>query len=144
MPLESRDARLWTAPLADRLAQDADAAQVANAVAAVWREIDAALYPIIGHGGVAALYNRSLNLTRTAFPWLGRADAGLLASVDPAALKDALAEQTVEEAAAGGSALLDTFRELLSSLIGPSLTDRLLRSVWAPSSGSPPAQDISP
>ena len=44
----------------------------------------------------------------------------------------------------GGGALLQTFYELLASLVGPSLTERLLRSVWAHSSSGPPAQDTSP
>ena len=39
---------------------------------------------------------------------------------------------------------LQTFHELLATLVGPSLTERLLRSVWADSSSGPPAQDTSP
>ena len=52
-------------------------------------------------------------------------------------------QQAAAEAAAGGTALFQSFHELLASLVGASLTDRLLRSVWAHSSGASPAQDTS-
>jgi hypothetical protein len=142
--MESRDGRQWPAPLAGRVARNAHAADMAAAVVVVWGEIDRALHPIIGHRGVAALYNRSLKLASVAFPWLGSAHQGMLDAVDPSALTAALLGQTAEEGAAGAIALFSAFRELLSSLIGPSLTDRLLRSVWTDSSGDPPAQDTLP
>jgi hypothetical protein len=50
-------------------------------------------------------------------------------------------QQAAAEAAAGGNALFLTFHELLSSLVGASLTDRLLRSVWTHSSPDSPVQD---
>jgi hypothetical protein len=46
-------------------------------------------------------------------------------------------------AAAGGSALFLRFHDLLASLVGASLTDRLLRSVWTHSSAVSPVQDTS-
>jgi hypothetical protein len=55
-----------------------------------------------------------------------------------------LAQRSSAEAAAGGSTFLNTFHELLASLIGPSLTKRLLRSVWEPPSSGTAAQDTSP
>ena len=52
------------------------------------------------------------------------------------------------DAAAAVNALLQAFHELLASLIGLSLTERLLRTVWAPSLALPssglPAQDPTP
>jgi hypothetical protein len=66
------------------------------------------------------------------------------AAIDPSGLRSALVQQAAAEAAAGGSALFDSFHELLASLIGAALTDRLLRSVWTRTSGDSPAQDTSP
>ena len=63
MPLKSQEDRWWPAPLADLVSDGADAEQLADAIVAMWLEIDQALHPIIGHRGVAALYNRSLHLT---------------------------------------------------------------------------------
>ena len=143
MPLESHEDHRWPAPLGDRLIAGSDIGQVADTIVGLWQEIDQALSPIVGHRGVAALYNRSLKLTAVAHPWLASASSGMLAAVDPSALKAALLQQTVAQAAAGGSALFETFRDLLASLVGTALTERLLRSVWTPSSGASPAQDHS-
>jgi hypothetical protein len=138
-----RERRPWPTPLADRVTEDASAEQVAEAIAALWQEIDQALHPIIGHRGVAALYHRSLHLTAAAYPWLAIGHRGLTAEVDPSALTTVLAQRGAAEAAAGGAALFQSFRELLTSLVGASLTDRLLRSVWAHPAGISPAQDTS-
>ena len=143
MPLKSLQSPPWPVPLADRVSDGADAEQVADAIVAIWLEIDQALHPIIGHRGVAALYNRSLHLTAVAYPWLAIDQPAIPAAVDPAGLRSALVQQAAAEAAAGGSALFLRFHELLASLVGASLTDRLLRSVWAPSSTVSPAQDNS-
>ena len=123
---------------------DADPTQIAAAVLAIWEEIDDALTPIVGPLGVVALYRRSLHLTAAQHPWLAGRDEGVLTDTDPAVLKSVLAQRSSAEAAAGGNAFLHTFHELLASLVGPSLTERLLRSVWEPPSSGPPAQDTSP
>ena len=132
------EGRTITAPLGYRVHAGADAAQIASAVIGLWNEIDDALTPIIGAGGVVALYQRSLQLSAASHPWLAvKADGG-----DPSNLKTLLAKQSAVEAAAGGSAFLHTFQSLLTSLIGPSLTERVLRPVWASPSSSPPPQDF--
>ena len=143
MSPKSLQSRPWPAPLADRVSDGADAEQVADAIVAIWLEIDQALHPIIGHRGVAALYNRSLHLTAVAYPWLAIDQPAVPAAVDPAGLRSALVQQAAAEAAAGGSALFLRFHELLASLVGPSLTERLLRSVWTHPSDTSPAQDTS-
>jgi hypothetical protein len=61
-----------------------------------------------------------------------------------AALQAALARQTPGEALAAGNELLNGFRELLKSLIGDSLTHRLLGVVWGPAPPSAPAPDKAP
>jgi hypothetical protein len=136
--------RPWPAPLGGRVAEDASAEQIADAIVALWQEIDQSLHPIIGHRGVAALYGRSLHLTTADYPWLAVGHQGTPAAVDPSALKAALAQQAAAEAAAGGIALFESFHDLLASLIGASLAGRLLHSVWARSAGASPAQDTSP
>ncbi len=133
-----------TATLAHRAGTGADAAHIADAVVSMWQEIDAALAPIIGQRGVAMLYKRSLYLIGPAHPWLAGTYAGVQAATDLVALKAVLAQQSSANAAAAGVAVLQTFYELLVSLIGPSLTERLLCSVWGNSLSGPPAQDPSP
>ena len=141
--MQSQESQRRPAPLADRVSAGADAEQVADAVVAMLLEIEQALHPIIGHRGVAALYNRSLHLTAAAYPWLAIDQPAVPAAVDPSGLRSALVQQAAAEAAAGGNALFQTFHELLASLVGASLTDRLLGSVWSHSSPGLPAQDTS-
>jgi hypothetical protein len=131
--------------LAQLAAQDADAVRIADSAVAVWLRIDAALGPIIGHGGVAALYERSLYLTRTDLPWLLAAHERAPADgrfVE--ALRTVLSERTRADAAVGIGALLQNFHDLLTSLIGGELTERLLQSVWDHPSSGPAVRDITP
>ena len=129
-------ARRIHANLAQLAAHGANVGQIADAAVATWRSIDAVLSPIIGQRGVAALYKRSLYLSRGDHPWLAAAAEDALQPDDFTALHRALAKQTSVNAAAANGALLTIFSDLLNSLIGASLTERLLQSVWShPSSG---------
>lgn len=137
----ARDIRASTAQL---MARGADAGQIADTAVSTWLGVSAALSPIIGERGVAALYKRSLYLSRTGYPWLAAAHEGELPSELYACLREALAQQTSSSAAAANDALLQTFYALLSDLIGGSLTERLLRSVWDNPSSGDAVQDTSP
>src|SRR5688572_7991193 len=128
--VEVRENSQIAATLVHRAAAGADAAQIADAIISAWQEIDAALSPILGHQGIAALYKRSLYLTASAYPWLASTFQGAHAAMDLPELKSVFELQDSGNAAAGGGALLQTFHELLASLVGPALTERLLRSVW--------------
>ena len=141
MCIDSPEGRRIAASLAQRTGGPASAAQVADATVAVWQDVDSALNPIIGSRGVAALYRRSLFLQRSAHPWLAGVIDGPGTAMDLATLKSVLAQQDSPAAAAAGGATLQTFHELLTNLVGPSLTDRLLRSVWATFLSGPAAKD---
>lgn len=130
------------APLARRLEENADNAQLAEAIVTIWGEIDRVLTPILGHRGVAALYNRSLFLTALQYPCLADIHQGVQAEMSLAELKSLLAQQSDLNAVAG-NAIFQMFHELLTSLVGASLTERLLRPVWENSLIAPPAQDTS-
>jgi len=116
---------------------------IATRAAHLWRDIDSALAPIIGHAGVAALYRRSLYLTRTGHPCLTVVYEAISVSDRYIALETALSQQTPADATAAISALLQTFHGLLTHLIGESLTERLLRSVWDNPSSGHAVQDSS-
>lgn len=107
---------------------------------ATWQRIDAALRPVIGARGVAALFKRSLHLVTPHHAWWATAQPGLQASLDMDTLRSALAAQDDAEAAAGQARLLATFTHLLASLVGASLTQRLLRSATPPSPTSKPGE----
>jgi hypothetical protein len=145
MSPDERDTRRWAQPLTGRLPEDADAVQIADTSVAVWQSIDRALNPVVGPKGLAALYHRSLTLTIPHHAWLGDARRGdALSAMDLAALQSTLAQQPAAEAAAASVDHFRAFRELLASLVGAALTERLLGTVWDHSSGTPPAQDTTP
>lgn len=124
----------------------AEASTVASTVVAMWQQIEKVLTPILGPRGVAALFKRALFLTKDEFPWLDEAFVAVEASNDRNAVETVsivLSRQTTKMAAAGGAAFLNTFHSVLVSMIGPTLTERLLRSVWVTFSSGLPAQDIS-
>ena len=115
-----------------------DAAHTADDAVVTWRKIDDALWPILGHAGMAALFKRSLYLARADHPALTAMVDVEIAPGDFALLRETLAQQSSADAAAAVQAgLLKIFLDLLTSLIGAALTERLLRSVWDhnPSSG---------
>lgn len=122
-----------------------DVAAAAALQLATWGEIEVALTPIIGQQGVAALYRRSVHLKTGSHPWLsaliensasnnsagntiGSTSGG--GGIDLDALRSVLLRQDAAVASAAGDAVLRTFFELLTNLIGASLTERLLHSVW--------------
>jgi hypothetical protein len=108
-----------------------DASAVARATLHTWHRLATRLAPVIGVRGVEILFSRSLHLTATLFPWLARVEEeeeGRM--VLPASLKACLAGQETDAAAEASDTLLVTFTEQLTSLIGESLTERLLEPVW--------------
>jgi len=138
------DAHGVQAMLASRVRAGADAATMAAATIGIWQDVDVALSPIIGQQGVAALYKRSLYLALTEHPCLVAAYRGELRPGDFSALDIALASQTSAHAEAAITALLNTFRDLLTHLIGGSLCERLLRTVWDKPASGDAVKDISP
>ena len=131
-------------PLAHRLADDASAEQIAGTVLVIWEGTFDALSPLIGVQGVRALYSRTVHRVAAQYPWLAGGDVGVVTDSDPSVLKSVLAHRNSAEAAAGCNAFLQTFHDLLASLIGASLTDRLLRSAWESASSGTTLQDTSP
>jgi hypothetical protein len=127
--LESQPTRWVAAVLAKRSGAHPDAIQIADGTIAVWYDIISALKSIIGRQGVAALYDRSVVLTARTYPWLGSSRSGSDHSVDLDDLRAVIAQQNTDDAAAGSGELLQTFYEVLASLIGPALCEQLLASV---------------
>jgi hypothetical protein len=117
------------ANLTQLAADGADALRIADSAVAVWSQLDAALSPIIGRRGVAALFKRSLLLTAPAHPSLIAAHWVVETEGDFDSLRTALKQQSAASAIASNGALLRQFIDLLTTLIGESLTERLLQSV---------------
>ncbi|MDP9007813.1 MAG: hypothetical protein M3N91_03740 [Pseudomonadota bacterium] len=120
--------------LGQRAGRLPDANATAEATAATWRLVATQLAPVIGARGLDVLFSRALHQVSMEFPWLAVAvDRGGSDSPMPS-LMLCLTGQLASSAAEASYTLLVTFTELLSRLIGESLTTRLLAPVWAPPS----------
>jgi hypothetical protein len=127
------DAPAMAGLLAQRLPKapgEADATDVALALAASWEALEEALVPVIGQLGVAGLFKRAIQLTGIADRWLPCADPGDPGTPALAALQSALCQQSADVANVAGEELLQAINDLLISLLGASLTASLLRRVW--------------
>ncbi len=129
------------AALASRVTKDAGGPEIADALVALWRDIEGVLQPIIGSQGVVALYRRSLHLAQVSCPALVGLSNGTARTLELDVLRAVIAVQPPEYAAEVAGVLLQTFRDLLENLVGPSLTMRLLSSVGAHVASGASAQD---
>jgi hypothetical protein len=142
--MDSRESSRLTAPLAHRVAEDADSVQIATAITALWADIETALQPIVGRRGVAALFKRTLHLAAARHPWLAPLKPGSDEAIDLGPLTALFTAQPPALAIEAGSALFEIFRGLLDTLIGAPLSERLLQAAWSNSSSADPAQDPKP
>ncbi|MGZ8136393.1 MAG: hypothetical protein ACXW1W_04735 [Methylococcaceae bacterium] len=113
-----------------RMAQSTE--NTADAAINLWEQLSTQIISIIGEGGFNSLYERSLILTQSTFPWL--VTALLPSQTDHrfrlAELKISLEGQAPDQASAANSLLLITFTDILISLIGEQLTTTILRLAW--------------
>lgn len=130
--------------LAAKTSSEAGHGSAAAGVVALCADIGTALAPIVGPRGVAALYKRSLFLTSHDHPQLLGLHEAIDASMDLAPLEARLATLNDAQATQVGGALLLSFHQLLDSLVGTSLTERLLRSLWGRPLSDPPASEPTP
>ena len=112
------------------MAKAPQAAAVATAAVAVWRDVSGVLSPIIGNSGFAALFKRSVYLASSTCPALARATEQTPDAAPFSTLHDVLAQLSSADAARANGALLQTFQEVLDTLIGVPLTARLLQPIW--------------
>ena len=120
------------------------AREIADAAVVGWNAVAETLVPIIGQSSVTLLYRRCLVSVGATRTWLPAVTAADLPQNDWAVLHASVSRQTANEASDACAALLAAFRDLLYSLIGPSLTEQLLQPVSAlPSTGSA-EQDTPP
>lgn len=140
--LATTESDLRRAAIRETLAHHAGKTPDANAIAAAtiltWGQMAIRLAPVIGARGVDVLIRRALHLTHLAFPWLvvaGGENEEHEESIAPlTSLTACLADREPAVVIEASAALLITFTEQLTTLIGESLTARLLGPVWVSSS----------
>ena len=118
------------AALGDTAVLEPNSPTLANATVSALSLLFAELKPLIGMLALRALYVRSLHLARASFERPG-AD---LESLDEllAHLHRDLAAREPAQARSASQALLLALADLLVSLIGEHLTDRMLHKAWTP------------
>ncbi len=115
-------------------AHDAEPALIATSTVSAVRLLLRELKPLVGEMAACALYKRSVNLARSSFARLpddARTDDELLAP-----LHRELSGRSAAEARQASRALLTSLVDLLVSLIGGSLTHRLLGKAWGMRAGA--------
>jgi len=93
-----------------------------------WRRLSRHLSPLIGESGFCALYGRASRLVQPEHTWLAAPAASKSIDGLVQALGDTYATVGTATAHAANAALLNTFTQLLSDLIGDALTTRLLHA----------------
>lgn len=141
MATESEEGARIAASLARRVDEGADAGRIADVIVVILDEISSALVPIVGPKGTAALYRRSLHLSASLHPFLTDRFESLTDGMNLVALKSLLIQQKPSDVLLFGEEFLKAFHELLATLIGPSLSTRLLRNVWDNSLSAPDGQE---
>lgn len=103
---------------------------MANVAVNLWQPLTSQLISIVGEGGFNALYARSLHLVSRQYPWLSSGTPADSGNPEFKALKSSLEKQDAADAFQASLAFLTLFTDALSSLIGESLTTRILTSAW--------------
>lgn len=143
MSTESEEGRRIVASLALRIDHVANIDQVPDVIITMLQEANASLVPIIGSKGVAALYRRSLHLCTSLYPQMEDAYIRLADPLVLVDLKSILIQQNENDVISFGKELLKALYTLLTTLIGPSLSGRLLLDVWDNNWSAPPVQGTS-
>jgi len=93
-----------------------------------WRRIAQHLCPLIGESGFCALFGRACHVVGPEHAWMIPPQPCRSPEQLFTALQERLASVDAARATAANEALLRTFTQLLATLIGEGLTERLLAS----------------
>ena len=112
------------------LALSRESGNVARATIRLWEAAASELMPIIGTDGFLVVYDRSIQLTRSTFPWLSPVPTAQRTEAPFKDLADVLDARDPSDARAASHTLLLSFTELLILLIGDAMTTRFLLRAW--------------
>lgn len=107
----------------------------------LWERLATELIQIIGEGGFQSLYTRSLHLAGKTYPWMAVNQPPHTESRF-AGLRMDLEGQSAKTSCEASIALLATFIDILSLLIGEQLTTGILRSAWGDDAMNTVAKEI--
>lgn len=128
----------------------ADAPAIAAACRRLWERFARQFSPLIGDAGVAAIFARSLHLSRRHIPELAprrasdKSDKSVQSDPPFVLLERLLEQQQPAPATEAAVAVLAMTGELLASFIGEGLTTRLLRETWPDDFAADDAEETNP
>jgi hypothetical protein len=96
-----------------------------------WRHIAQQLCPLIGDSGFCALFGRAVHVVGPEHAWLAPHQSCRSPELLFASLEQRMAAVDAKRAAAANDTLLRTFTQLLATLIGEALTQRVLSTAMA-------------
>jgi hypothetical protein len=102
----------------------------ANAAIGLWERVATQIIALVGEAGFDSLYARSVFLAQSTFPWLTEPSQSPPIGHRFAKLRVNLEEKPTQLASDANRLLLTIFTDMLASLIGEPLTERVLASVW--------------
>jgi len=103
---------------------------LAEQVLWLWEQIAFHLTPLIGVSGFQTLYARSVHLAAPSCPGFSPVQPSKSLDALFQVLKNDLAALEEENARLCGNCLLNTFTDLVESMIGELLMSQILRSAW--------------
>ena len=107
-----------------------DARAVAAAAIDIWGQLAFKFVPLLGPNSVNSIYARSLECNKPTFPWLPASLRQDVAELPFNILKASFELRQADEIIRANNALLDTFINLLATLIGARLVIPFLRSAF--------------
>jgi hypothetical protein len=129
MVIDRSEDRGFIEILASQVAEAENSEQIVSLLILRFRMISDALGPVIGHGGVTALFERSLYIVGDRYAWIQ--DLRIHANTGKAfsSIAPVFALRTMQEAADAAVLIVSEFCDLLAGMVGYSLSERLLRPV---------------
>lgn len=109
---------------------NADGVTPAADAVAIWQAIAHKFGPLLGATGAELLLERSLDANHARYPWLPPSNQAGAAEPPFRALQACMDGRERPEIAAATRALLDSYIELVTKLIGPRLAEQFLRSAF--------------
>lgn len=128
----------WVMELLDRDDEvNCSIEEMADRIINLFSSAESVFKPIIGLRGLAALYDANLKRFSSNYPWLCAAIEHPCVTLNLQLLRSVLLDNNHQTLMQAGAALITNFYLIIAGLIGSSLTEQLLRPVWAPTTVKP-------
>ena len=108
----------------------APAAEAAHEATVIWQRLARKFSPLIGPTSVQFIVARSIEANQPAYPWLGLFSSPGMSSPPYDGLRASLERADANAIHAATSAMLMTYANHLSTLIGPRLAEQFLRATF--------------